>query len=199
MGRNINAASFRAGLKAPRLTENGCSATLNGEALPILSADAGQMNLQIPFNFIGRATLMVVTRNGTAQTVIQVAPIAPQFFLNADGSVVATHSDGSPVSATSPARSLETVTLSLTGLGAVSQSVEAGVVPPPGVIALAAVQVRIGGVAVSSPPALLSISSPGTYLIQVQIPPGIGGLVTVQANANGVASNASSLWVLRLS
>jgi uncharacterized protein (TIGR03437 family) len=199
LGRNINSTSFKAGLKAPRLTENGCSATLNGEALPILSADAGQMNLQIPFNFTGAATLMVLTRNGTAQTTIQVAPIAPQFFLNGDGSVVATHADGSRVSSSSPARSLETVTLSLTGLGAVNHPVQAGVLPPPGVVAMAAVQVTIGGVAVPSQPAALSVSSPGTYLIQVQIPSGVGGLLTVQANANGVASNAPGLWVLRVS
>jgi uncharacterized protein (TIGR03437 family) len=143
--------------------------------------------------------LMVLTRNGTAQTTIQVAPIAPQFFLNADGSVVATHADGSPVSASSPARSSETVTLSLTGLGAVNHPVQAGVLPPSGVVALAAVQVTIGSVAVPSQPAALSVSSPGTYLIQVQIPTGVGGLLTVRANANGVASNAASLWVLRVS
>jgi uncharacterized protein (TIGR03437 family) len=199
LGRNINATSFHAGLKAPRLTENGCSATLNGEALPILSANAGQMNLQIPFGFTGAATLMVLTRNGTAQTTIQVAPIAPQFFLNADGSVVATHADGSQVSGTSPARGSEMITLSLTGLGAVNHPVQAGVLPPAGVAAMAAVKVTIGGIAVPSQPAVLSTTSPGTYQMQVQVPNGVSGLVAVQATAGGVASNAPSMWVLQLS
>lgn len=199
LGRNINATSFQAGLKAPRLTENGCSATLNGVALPILSADAGQMNVQIPFDFTGAATLMTITRNGTAQTTIQVAPVAPQFFLNTDGSVAATHADGSAVSASSPARTAETITLSLTGLGAVNHPVQAGVRPPPGVTAVATVQLTINGLVVPSQPAALSVTSPGTYQMQVQIPSGLSGFVAVQATANGVTSNAPSMWVLRLS
>jgi acid phosphatase type 7 len=194
-GRNLNATSFKAGLKAPRFTENGCSATLNGQPVPIISADAGQMNLQIPFNFSGAATLTVLTRNGTAQTTIQVAPVAPQFFTNPDGSVMATHADGSQVTASAPASGLETITLFATGLGGVDHSVQAGILPPVGVPATAAVQVTIGGVAMPSQPAVLSVVSPGTYQIQVQVPAGLKGSAAVHASVSGVASNAPFLFI----
>jgi uncharacterized protein (TIGR03437 family) len=194
-GRNLNVTSFQAGLKAPRFTENGCSATLNGIPIPTLSADAGQINLQIPFDFAGPATLMVLTKNGTAQTTVQIAPVAPQFFMNADGSVMATHADGSQVSASSPARSSETISLFLTGLGAVNHRVQAGVLPPAGVAALAAIKMTIGGVNQTTPPATLSVTSPGTYQVQVSVPPGLRGPVQIQAEANAIPSNTGYFMV----
>lgn len=195
LGRNLSATSFKAGLKAPRFSENGCSATLNGVAVPILSADAGQMNLQIPFNFSGPANLMLITRNGAVQTSIQVAPVAPQFFTNSDGTVVATHANGTPVVAPSPAIGSEIITLFLTGLGGVNSPIEAGVLPPAGVTALANVQMTIGGIPVASQPAVLSTSAPGTYQIQVQVPAGLRQSAAVQASVNGVVSNTPLLLI----
>jgi acid phosphatase type 7 len=194
-GRNLSATAFQSGLRAQHLTENGCSATLNGMPIPILSAGAAQMNLQIPFTFSGTATLTVLTRNGMAHTTIQVAPVAPQFFMSADGSVMATHADGSQVSFSSPARTSETITLFLTGLGAVNGTVQAGILPPAGVAAVAPVQITIGNVVIPSLRGVLSVTSPGTYQVQVQVPSGLRGSAAVQATANSVVSNTPILWI----
>jgi uncharacterized protein (TIGR03437 family) len=176
------------------LSAQGFSVTLNGVPVPVLYADAGQVNCQIPFDFSGSATLMVATRNGTSQTPIHIAPVAPQFFMNADGSVMATDAVGLPVTASSPARESETITLFLTGLGAVNHTVEAGVLPPAGVGVLATVKVTVGGIPVASLPPVLSVSYPGIYQIQVQLPLGLkGGTAAVQAMANGVTSNTPFL------
>jgi uncharacterized protein (TIGR03437 family) len=193
LGRNMSPAAFQSSLAAPLLIGHGCSATLNGVPVPIVSANAGQMNLQIPFDFVGSANLQVLTKNGTVQTTVQVAPVAPQFFMNTDGSVVAAHADGSPVNANSPANPSEMITLFLTGLGAVNKPVQAGVLPPAGVAAVAPVQLTMGGIAVPASPAVLSVSSPGTYQIQVQVPAGIQGPAVVQAKAISVLSNAPFL------
>jgi uncharacterized protein (TIGR03437 family) len=195
MGRNLSATSFTAGLKAPRLTENGCSASLNGIPVPILSASAGQMNLQIPFNFSGPATLQLITRNGTAQTTVQVEPVAPEFFLSPDGSVMAAHGNGSPVTQSAPATASETITLFMTGLGAVTSAVQAGVLPPPGVQVAAPVQASIGGVVVPTQSAVLSTTAAGTYEVLIQVPSGLRQLAAVQVTVGGVVSNAPYLWV----
>ena len=195
-GRNFSPAPFQADLKASAAATSkhmqSCSATLNGVPVPVIYSDAGQMNCQIPFSFSGPATLLVTTRNGSAQLPVHIAPLAPQFFLNADGSAMATHADGSAVSASAPARGSETITVFLTGLGAVNHNVQAGVLPPAGVGVLASVQVKIGGALVSSLPPVLSVSYPGIYQIQVQLPAGLlgGGTVTIEVIANGVVSNA---------
>lgn len=202
-GRNLSPVPFQAELEASVQSPkhppggHGASVTLNGVAVPVLYADAGQMNCQIPFDFSGSVTLIVLTRNGTAQTTIQVAALAPQFFMNADGSVMAKHADGSAVSPSSPARGSEKITLFLTGLGAVDHPVEAGTLPPVGVGVLASVKVTIGGIPVSSLPPVLSVSYPGIYQIQVQLPAGLlgGGTLMVQAFANSVASNTPFLSV----
>jgi uncharacterized protein (TIGR03437 family) len=193
LGRNLSATSFQSGLKDPHLNENGCSVTLNGQPVPILSAGAAQMNLQIPFTFVGPGTLQMVSRNGSANLPVQVAPVAPQFFVNPDGSIRAAHADGSPVTASSPARGSEAITLFATGLGAVSQPTQAGILPHAGVTAIANVQVTLGGQAVQTMPAVLSVTEPGTYQIQVQVPGGLTGPLPVQATANAIASNAPFL------
>jgi uncharacterized protein (TIGR03437 family) len=199
LGRNLSPISVSAAMQASsgKLSALGLSATLNGVPVPILSADAGQMNLQVPFNVFGTATLAVITKNGTSQTTIEVSAVAPQFFMNADGSVMAIHADGSPVTSASPARSSETITLLLTGLGAVNQNVNVGALPPPGVGALASVGVKIGGIVAPSQPAVLSTASPGAYQLRVQVPAGLtsSGTVAVQATANSVASNTPFLPV----
>ncbi len=202
MGRNLSPVALQGDLKSPApiasrhamLSAQGFSVTLNGVPVPVLYADAGQVNCQIPFDFSGSATLMVATRNGTSQTPIHIAPVAPQFFMNADGSVMATDAVGLPVTASSPARESETITLFLTGLGAVNHTVEAGVLPPAGVGVLATVKVTVGGIPVASLPPVLSVSYPGIYQIQVQLPLGLkGGTAAVQAMANGVTSNTPFL------
>lgn len=202
LGRNFSPAPFQTSFATPvqpakhtTPSMQGCSATLNGVPLPMLSADAGQMNFQIPFDISGSAALMVVTQNGTTHTTIQVAPVAPEFFVNNDGSVMAAHADGSPVNATSPAHGSETITLFATGLGAVNRTVQAGVLPPSGVVCVAAVEVAMEGVLVSSRTPLLSVNYPGIYQIQVQVPSGLSGTAAVQMTANGVASNTPFLPV----
>jgi uncharacterized protein (TIGR03437 family) len=99
------------------------------------------------------------------------------------------------VSFSSPARTSETITLFLTGLGAVNGTVQAGILPPAGVAAVAPVQITIGNVVIPSLRGVLSVTSPGTYQVQVQVPSGLRGSAAVQATANSVVSNTPILWI----
>ncbi len=169
--------------------------SLNGTRLPILFADAQQINVQIPFAFSGAGTLEVTTPNGMVSDGIQVVPVAPSIFVAQDGSglAMAEHADGSMVSSTSPAHSGDIVTILTTGLGAVHGSPKLGVAPAASMAVLAAVQATVGGTAANVIGANLSTKIAGVYLIQLQVPAGLPADVPVVLMAGGVHSNSAVL------
>jgi len=194
-GRNLCPTEAQSSGQTPLMAAAGCSVNINGVAIPLLYCDGGQFNAVIPFGVSGPATLLVVTPNGTAQTTINVAALAPQMFVNPDGSAMATHADGSAVSTSAPALPRETITLYATGLGAVNPPVIAGSVSSVSSAALATIQVTIGGAKVNTGSALYASVS-GVYRIQVQVPAGFAqGSVPIQVAANGVQSNQPLLPV----
>jgi acid phosphatase type 7 len=170
---------------------------LEGTHLPILFADAQQINVQLPFSFSGTGTLDVITPNGMVSKGIQVVPVAPSIFVAQDGSglAMAEHADGSMVSSTSPAHSGDIVTVMATGLGAVQGSPELGVAPAVAMPVVAAVQATVGGAAAKVIGASLSTKVAGVYLIQLQVPAGLSAAVPVVLTAGGVHSNSAVLPV----
>jgi uncharacterized protein (TIGR03437 family) len=189
-GRNLCPTEVHWSPQKPRKLAAGCVVTINGTPIPLFYCDAAQMNVQIPFSVDGPAVVTVVTSNGTAQAIITVAAVAPQLFVNPDGSAVAAHADGSSVKASAPASPNETITLFLTGLGAVNPPAVAGSVSSGGSQAVANIKVTLGGTPVNAGPATLSASVPGVYQIPIQVPGGLTlGPVALEVTANGVASN----------
>src|SRR5712692_10454110 len=68
--------------------------------------------------------------NGPAETTVSISEAAPAIF-DFGGSPAVMHADGTLVSASSPARSGESVSVFLTGLGAVNGDITAGQPAPP--------------------------------------------------------------------
>lgn len=77
-GRNLCPAEVQPSTDTRMMQAAGCIVTIDGDPIPLLYCDAVQFNVKIPSRFSGSVTLMVVTPNGTAQTVINVAALGPQ-------------------------------------------------------------------------------------------------------------------------
>jgi acid phosphatase type 7 len=180
------------------------SVTLGGNPVPVLYSDASQINIQIPFTFSGSGTLAVQAPNGPASFAVMVAQVAPAIFVTPDGGVrqsnavppglaVAEHGDGSLVLPNSPAEAGETITLLLTGLGAVNGAVQPGVAPAAPLPVAAGVTVSIGGVSATVISAGLGTANPGVYEVRVVVPAGVTASAPVQVSAGGVQSNTALL------
>jgi uncharacterized protein (TIGR03437 family) len=194
-GRNLCVTEARPAPSASQAA--GSSVTVQGIRVPILYADANQINVQFPFTFSGTGTLEVLTPNGASRIAANVAPVAPAVFLapGAQGFALAEHADGTLVSQDSPARSGEVITLILTGLGAVRGAVDPGVPPASPLTVAVAVRVQVGGAEAEVLGAALGSTLPGVYEVRMRIPPGISPAPSLQVTAGGVQSNPALLAV----
>jgi acid phosphatase type 7 len=90
-GRNLSCVTVQSCLTSPMMEAGGCSVSFNGTPIPILYADAGQINLQIPFSLSGSGALTVLTPNGVTQTNVNISPVAPQLVVDSEGLPKAMH------------------------------------------------------------------------------------------------------------
>lgn len=168
---------------------SGVSALLNDEPLPILMASAKQINVQLPFNVVGQATLTVKTANGSVSSKINVAPVAPALFAEA-----VFHESGFQVTSESPADVGELVSVYLTGLGAVRGNATAGVaaeelqadIPVSVGLAERIVLVDFAGTA----PGLA-----GVNVVKFRVPVATGPKISLAVWAAGIKSNEVTLHV----
>jgi len=173
---------------------SGVAATINGVAAPLFYVSAGQLNLQIPFETAaGSNALLSVNNNGKIVTgSFAVSGVAPGIFVN---------SINAPVPSTSATRG-QTITLFITGSGAVTPAVADGNGPAAST-ALAnlpspaqKVAVTVGGVNapikfIGDPAGLV-----GVIQINYTVPPSIStGNQPVVVNIGGTASAAAMLAV----
>lgn len=158
----------------------GVSVTIGGLPAPLYLVSPGQVNCLIPYGISTTAgvTPLVVTNGVTPSNTanIPVAATSPAIFSNnltglGEGAIV--HLSGALVSASSPAVAGETLTLYLTGLGALQNRVSDGSAPNPPAAdpAISPVSVFIDGV--PSPKVLyagINPVYPGLYQINFQVP-----------------------------
>jgi uncharacterized protein (TIGR03437 family) len=171
--------------------------TLNGQRLPLLFVSARQINLQLPFDVVGTATLRVITTNGFSEATVNVAPAAPGVFF-ADGQTPAvTHADGKLVTAASPALPGETVSVYMTGLGTVTGEIAAGAPAPssPLLPVRAPVTATLGGISMQPSFAGLAPGFAGLYQVNIRIPQLSTGIYPLVVEVAGVGSNPASLQV----
>jgi acid phosphatase type 7 len=195
-GRNLCSEETVPQPGVPMLEAHGCSVTLDGTALPLLYADAMQINFQLPFSFSGAGTLRVITPNGTAEQSIRVNLVAPELFANPQAPTLAlvTREGGALVDATAPASAGEKVTLLVTGLGAVQGSARVGEVPLSPLPIRGTVRVVLGNSDALVLSAALSSAAAGVYEVQFVMSSSAGkGLVPVQVIMDGTASNILSV------
>jgi uncharacterized protein (TIGR03437 family) len=132
--------------------------------MPWATAGAGKIKL--------KAT---VDGRDSNEITVRAAPAAVGYFSTTSdglGTVVAAHTDGSPVTASSPAAAGETVALYASGLGALANSVAEYDWPTSANPSSVPVQVDVAGVQATVLYAGAAPGYPGVYQINVVIPPG---------------------------
>jgi uncharacterized protein (TIGR03118 family) len=120
----------------PRLRTSmaGTQVTINGFPVPMYYALPTQLDIQIPTDLTGTTATLQVTAAGQSSTsrVINIDAFSPGIFsLSGDGrgAGAVTHLNGTPVSASNPARPSEIVSIYLTGLGQTTPAVPTGALP----------------------------------------------------------------------
>jgi acid phosphatase type 7 len=190
-GRHLAAANAAApGLPLPSELL-GVKLSLGGRELPLTFVSPGQITAQLPFRVEGSSALRVTTANGNTEIALGIQPVAPGIFVTSLGPAVV-RLDGRLVTAASPARPGEFVSIYLTGLGDVRGDLRAGAAAPasPLLVVLAHVEVDIGGQRTEPSFAGLTPGQAGLYQINVRIPEGAAaGRRTLAVLANGVRSN----------
>ncbi len=170
----------------------GITATLNERRLPLTYAGPGQVNLQLPFDVTGSATLRLTTANGSVEIPLIISETAPGIFTDGAGRPAITHANGNLVSETDPAAPGETVVVYMTGLGRCREEIAAGQPAPgaPPLRASALVEVQLGNAMLTPDFAGLTPFFAGLYQVNVRIPQSTAdGMYNMQVMAGGVASN----------
>ena len=153
---------------------------INGIAAPLYYVTPTQISAIVPYGVTGSVSKVQVFNNGVASNAVtgllaKTAPGVLTQLQNGLGYGDAVHADGSLVTAKNPAQIGETVSLFLTGLGAVSPAIADGAAGPVGTYALAsnAIAAFVGGVQASVGYAGLAPQLAGLYQINLTIPTGV--------------------------
>jgi adhesin/invasin len=177
-------------LPLPTVLDN-VSVTVNGVAAPLYYISPTQLNVQIPYQTptSGRATLVVGNNGQTAATTIQMAAAAPGIFFDSGS--------GKLVPAATAPRG-RTVTLYLTGAGAVQPSVATGAAPGSGTtpVPAQAILVTVGGVGASTTYIGIPSWSVGVLQVNFIVPAAAAlGPQPVVVSVGAVASAGATLAV----
>jgi uncharacterized protein (TIGR03437 family) len=160
----------------------GVQVSINGTTAPIYSVTPTQISAVVPYAATGSTVNIVVTVNATKSNTVSVplAPTAPGIFAisrNGLGDGAIEHADYSVVSQANPALAGETVQVFLTGLGAVSPSVQDGAAAPgkaPFSQVIAPLNIYVGGLPASIQFKGLAPGLAGLYQVNIQIPGNVG-------------------------
>jgi uncharacterized protein (TIGR03437 family) len=179
----------------------GTSVIIGGEQAPLYYVSPGQINAQVPFELASNHQYQVVINSGgvlSTPDTIQTVAEAPGFAALEGGSIIAIHSDGSLVTAASPARPSEYIVIFGAGLGATDNAVATGAGTPDSPLsnALSAPSLTINSESVPVLFAGLTPSLVGLYQINFQVPADApNGSLPLQVTQNGAAANAAVLIV----
>lgn len=180
------------------------SLTVNGIPAPLYLASPTQINAVVPYEVTGPTATFIATVGSTATNSVTVplSPTAPGVFsVNANGlgNGAITHADYTVVSQSSPAKPGEVVAVYLTGLGAVSPSVQDGTAAPgnPPAAVVASVTATVGGIPVSNIEFNgLSPGSSSLYQFNIQIPSSApSGPQTLQIATTNGSTSMVDVWV----
>jgi uncharacterized protein (TIGR03437 family) len=108
----------------------GVQVVVGGLLASLYHVSPTQINFVIPANLLPGRVSITVTRQATSATAqVTLLDAAPALFVTADGSLAATHADGSLISAESPALPGEIIVIYGTGLGRTDPRQQDGVIP----------------------------------------------------------------------
>lgn len=161
-------------------TLNNVQVMINGVAAPIYYVSATQISVIVPYGLTGGIAAVQVINNGTPSNTITnfTATTAPGIFTVPPAGIgygAILHQDGSLVTTKSPAQAGETVSVFLTGLGAVNPSISDGDAGPAGPLSytVATFTAGISGTPATVQFAGLAPNLAGLYQVNVTIPTGL--------------------------
>jgi uncharacterized protein (TIGR03437 family) len=167
------------------------SVTVNGVTAPLYYISPTQLNVQLPYETptSGKVTLVVGNHGQSASTTIQMSAVAPGiFFDSSSGALVPT----------AAAKRGQTITLYMTGAGAVEPFVATGATPGSGATPVPALEtlVTVGGVAAVTTYIGVPSWSVGVLQINFLVPATAAlGSQPIVVSVGGVASAAATLAV----
>lgn len=111
--------------------------TVNGTPVPLLFVSSGQVNAQLPFNVAGSATMSIHTPAGISNNYnFMINSAAPSIFMSGTAgpetglATIVRADNGQLVTPTNPVHPGDILVIYLTGLGATSPAVSAGLAAP---------------------------------------------------------------------
>ena len=172
----------------------GVSAAVNGVAAPLYYVSPGQLNLQIPYQTpVNSTATLTINNNGQS--------VSKSFAVTAAAPGVFVDNNGAPSPNAGGARG-QTITMFITGAGAVSPAVATGSSPPTGTAAAdlpkpsQPVTVTVGGVPAAVQFAGIPAGLVGVTQINYQIPAGAAtGAQPVVVTVGAIASQPATLTV----
>jgi uncharacterized protein (TIGR03437 family) len=177
----------------------GVSVAINGFYSPMLYADAGQINFQVPFEAqAGNATLLVRSPLGmSVEYPLTIDAAAPGIFQTDGSQAVATDAAGTLITASHPAQAGSVIVVYLTGIGSLSGTPLDGAGAPssPPASATLSATATIGGA--EAPIQFLGLTPYYVGLAQanLKVPRLAVGDYPVVITVNGVASAPALLSV----
>jgi uncharacterized protein (TIGR03437 family) len=177
----------------------GASVTINNAEAPLIFANPGQINAQVPFDTpLGGASISVSVAGSAAGAGTFVAQaIAPGLFLINGTQAAALNQDGSVNGPSQPASAGTAIAAYLTGLGAVDNFVASGAAAPSSPLsrATSAVTATIGGQPAQVVFAGLAPGFAGLYQMNIVVPQLTTGSYSLQVTVGGVGSNIGTISV----
>ena len=171
-------------------TLDNVSVSVNGVAAPLYYVSPTQLNVQIPYEVptSGIVTIVVSNNKQTGSASIQMSAAAPGIFTDSDGAVAG---------ASTAARG-QTITLYLTGVGAVQPAVASGATPSSGEtpVPTQATVVTVGGAQASTSYIGIPGWSVGVVQVNYTVPSATArGAQSVVVCVGGVCSQSATLTV----
>jgi uncharacterized protein (TIGR03437 family) len=199
-GRQMSPVSLATSqIPLPTALGQSCVA-VNGSPVPLLYVSDQQINAQLPNNVIGNATLTILTPGGTSDSFyFTVSPVAPNIFMSGTAgpmtglAVVVRWNNHELATPTNPIHPNDYVEIYLTGMGATTPVVDAGLPGPASPLALVTVPptVTLGGYPLTVTYAGLAPGWVGVYQIDAFVPHGVPlGIDIPLAISQGSASTS---------
>jgi uncharacterized protein (TIGR03437 family) len=189
-GSNLALTTASASTAPLPVSLENTSVTVNGVAAPLYYISPTQLNVQIPYETPASGTVpVVVSNNGlTSSTSIAMSSAAPGIFTDTSGAIVPS----------STAARGQTVTMYVTGAGALLPSVATGSTPGSSgtPVPTATTLVTVGGVQASTSYIGIPSWSVGVLQVNFVVPSSITtGVQSVVVSVGGLASPGATLTV----
>jgi uncharacterized protein (TIGR03437 family) len=155
------------------------SLTANGQPAGLMSVTPNAITFLMPWATAGAGKIKLKATVGgvdSNEITVRAAPASVGYFSTTGdglGSVLATHSDGSPITAQSPASAGETVILYASGLGTLANAVAEYDWPTSANPVSVPVQADVAGIQAAVLYAGAAPRYPGVYQMNIVIPPGV--------------------------